>query len=119
METVFVYRNLTTNKWQYGPKAKSARTNTQTDELIVRNGSFKVLQGGYNFSAKNHSRTVHAFACGEIVKALPRGDFVKREISYNPFKANFFYFCDTKERVENCAFIHFAKDKKAYALIEA
>jgi hypothetical protein len=123
VKTVFVYRNLSTHQWQYGPKAKSARTNPQAREIILRGVSFKVLQGGFNFTAKTfaqtgkRARTVHAFACGEIAKALPKR-VTRREISYNPFKGNFFYFCDTGERVDACAFVHFSPDQKAYALTE-
>jgi hypothetical protein len=123
MKTVFVYRNLTTKKWQYGAKAKSAATNTQTDAVIIRAVTFKVLAGGFNFAQKTmketgkRARTVHAFACGEIVKKLP-ANVTRREISYNPFKGDFFYFCDTGERVDACAFVHFAADKKAYAITE-
>lgn len=118
---VYVYRNLTTGLWQYGQKPKSVKANPQRAEIVLRNVTFRVMAGGYNFTQKQLAETgkrhrlVHAFACGEMVEsAPPAGE--RRQISYNPFKGDFFYDAESGERVERCDYVHFTADQKAYAI---
>jgi hypothetical protein len=70
----------------------------------LTNVELKVYESGYNRCIKEGVRNVHAYIFGdwEDFKTVGVEMFKPmREISYNPFKCNYFYYVDTGEQVKH------------------
>lgn len=69
------------------------------DSVLLANVSFKVSESGRNRVIKEQKKNVHAFIVGYIlnVNSTPLS-LLKRSISYNPYKYNYFYFKDDNSK---------------------
>ena len=69
------------------------------DSVLLANVSFKVNESGRNRVIKEKKKNVHAFIVGYIlnVNHTP-ASLLKRSITYNPYKFNYFYFKDNDNK---------------------
>lgn len=90
---VEVYRNLHTGTLSVRD-AKTKRVVGHAHAVMLENATLRVSEAGRLRAVREGRRNVHAFAVGfETSRTLaPAGD----RISYNPFKAPYFYVADTQ-----------------------
>lgn len=65
------------------------------DSVLLVNVSFKVNESGRERVIREKKKNVHAFIVGYIVSVNHTpASLLKRAITYNPYKFNYFYFKD-------------------------
>lgn len=69
------------------------------ESVLLANVSFKVNDSGRNRVIREQKKNVHAFIIGYIlnVNNTP-ASLLKRAITYNPYKFNYFYFKDNSDK---------------------
>lgn len=69
------------------------------DSVLLANVSFKVNEGGRRRVIREKKKNVHAFIIGYIlnVNSTPMS-LLKRSITYNPYKCDYFYFKDDNSK---------------------
>lgn len=66
-----------------------------TNEIFIRNATFKVSEAGRQRVLKQKRKNVHAFILGERFPFIPKSFVYRDEVSYNPYKGENFII--TKE----------------------
>ena len=65
------------------------------ESVLLADVTFKVNESGRNRVIREQKKNVHAFIVGYIVNVnLTPRSLLKRAITYNPYKYNYFYFKD-------------------------
>jgi len=114
-QLVQVYRNLHNGFFSIRDK-KTQLVLGYSHFIVLDNVTFRVQNGARARVKKTGSRNVHAFAegtlrhCQKVVD-----DKRKREISYDPFATNDFYFVDTKEEVVSVPVLS-CRNEKVYTI---
>jgi len=68
-----------------------------TNEIFIRNATFKVSESGRQRVLKQKRKNVHAFILGERFPFIPKSFVYRDEISYNPYKGpNFMVLSENK-----------------------
>ena len=57
-----------------------------TNEIFIRNATFKVSEAGRQRVLKEKKKNVHAFIIGERFPFIPKSLVYRDEVSYNPYK---------------------------------
>lgn len=111
------YKNL--NKGCWSLKLGSSGRVEHHKSMVMSSVSFLVSEASRQAAIRKGQRSVHAWAVGDVMEldipiSLRPTD---REVSYNPFKSDHFYYCDTGARVESAAILLFTEDVKVYVRI--
>ncbi len=109
-----VHKNLHKGCWT--TKENSAAKVAHADEVLLSGCAFHVSESARAKVLENKCRSVHAHVSGreQWLADAPQGQW--RAISYNPYKAGHFYYCDNGERVYGAFYVHFRKDGSAWAI---
>ena len=133
MQRQYIYRNLTTGRWQYGSKPKQPHKGAdgkaiRHSDVFAINVSFKESAASWRrclANARNpaskQSWDVHAFAIGDIVDKIPASAMLpgnRVAITYDKWNSGRFIRKDTGEAIAFCQFVWFASDGHCYAVGE-
>lgn len=109
----YTYRNL--NKGGFSVKHRGLVVN-RNDSMIIDNGEFRVSLPGRNRVLKDKKRNVHAYIVSDNFESR---DFKLTkdclEVTYNPYKAEFFYIKTSGKRIDKADKI-LLKDGRAYII---
>jgi hypothetical protein len=130
----YIYRNLTTGKWQFGdkPKAPWKRDGKplRFTAVVARHVSFHLSESSRQRCLKNlqtnskYGWDVHAYAVGTVIACTEQGDIADPvpgkpiAITYDKFNSGRFIRKDTGQPITYCQYVHFAADGHTYALGE-
>lgn len=87
---VFVYFNLHKKCWSVKALEgeRKGRVIRHTNELTLRDVTFKVSEAGRQRVLREQRKNVHAGAVGTLCDPIPRENWER--VSYNPYKAGHF-----------------------------
>ncbi|KJE27041.1 hypothetical protein LG52_36 [Geobacillus kaustophilus] len=98
-QRVKVYKNL--HKKCYSiVDAKTGRVVAYADEVLLRDATFKVSEKGRQRVLREKRKNVHAYVVGTFALTYPVETLFKK-VTYNPYKAGYFYNVETGEPVES------------------
>lgn len=91
-KSVMIYKNLHNGLFSV---KQGGLVVAHIESVLLANVTFKVNDGGRERVIKEQKKNVHAFIVGYIlnVNHTPMS-LLKRAITYNPYKYNYFYFKD-------------------------
>lgn len=103
---VFVYFNLHKKVWSIKALEgiNKGRVIAHKNKLSVLNATFKVSQAGRNRVLREKRKNVHAGVVGQLCHHI--NDF-STQVSYNPYKAEYFYRKDDNTPVYGAEVVSF------------
>lgn len=105
---VYVARNLHKDQWSLRIGGKVAG---YADTLRLENVMFKVSESGRQRVIREKKKNVHAYVVGSLVQIqgcnIPGTGWTR--ISYNPYKAGFFYDVETGKEVKKASQVIFGE----------
>ncbi|HEY2474800.1 MAG TPA: hypothetical protein VGI19_08345 [Candidatus Cybelea sp.] len=124
---MFVYRNLSTGKWQYGVSPKQPLKSADGKairfaEIHLANVTFKLSETSRQRCLRQladpdsrHGWDVHAYACGDVIAAVASGTVARpagkvTPITYDKHGCGKFIRKDTGAELEHCEHVVFAAD---------
>lgn len=106
LKPVMVYRNLQKDCWSI---KQNGLVVAYSDELTLKEVTFKVSETGRQKVIKTKHKNVHAFVCGTItytqLLVLPNLAY------YNPYATQFFIDYETKDELKSAAYCRLTADK--------
>ena len=76
-----------------------------TNEIFLRNATFKVSEAGRQRVLKEKRKNVHAFILGERFPFVPKSLVYRDEISYNPYKASNFMVVSENKPLDRAKYV--------------
>jgi len=87
MKQIRVYYNLHKKLFSVQEKVNGSwKVVEHTNEIFIRNATFKVSEAGRQRVLKKKKKNVHAFIIGERFPFIPKSFVYRDEVSYNPYK---------------------------------
>lgn len=93
---VRVYKNLNNGKFSVQQDGKVV---CYADHVNLHEISFKVSEAGRQRVIKERQKNVHAYACGKVIDFNPLDDSIGCDVTYDPYKAGYFFFKDDELEV--------------------
>lgn len=91
MNLVRIYRNLHKKLYSVQEKVEGRwKVVEHTNNINIRNVSFKVSEGGRQRVLSEKRKNVHAFIIGERVSSMTPSVYPGDEITYNPYASSHF-----------------------------
>lgn len=86
MKHIRVYYNFRKKTFSVQEKVNGSwKVVEHTNEIFIRNATFKVSEVGRQRVLKNKCKNVHAFILGERFPFIPKSFVYRDEVSYNPY----------------------------------
>jgi hypothetical protein len=109
---VRVHLNLHTKEWSV---ARNGKVIVTCGELVLSDARCIVSQSGRRRCLKQRVRNVHAWIEGNLISEVPAGR--RMSISYNPYRAAYFYDREKGREIRRCNFVHFTKRDGAVMIL--
>ncbi|WP_024597478.1 hypothetical protein [Pseudoalteromonas sp. AC163] len=116
-DKVRVYRNLNKGGWSILAMSgeNKGRVVAHVDHVILGSVDFVISKAGLARAQASKVRNVHSYAQGILNSVEPiSSDFLSNEITYNPFKKDYFYPVSNVDQKLTCADSIFFAENKAY-----
>ena len=86
MKHIRVYYNFKKKTFSVQEKVNGSwKVVEHTNEIFIRNATFKVSEAGRQRVLKDKCKNVHAFILGERFPFIPKSFVYRDEVSYNPY----------------------------------
>lgn len=86
MKHIRVYYNFRKKTFSVQEKVNGSwKVVEHTNEIFIRNATFKVSEAGRQRVLKDKRKNVHAFILGERFPFIPKSFVYRDEVSYNPY----------------------------------
>jgi hypothetical protein len=111
----YIYYNLHKSIWSLMVGGKVVG---HEKSVVVTNVEFRVRPGGHKRVLEQKRKNVHAFVIGKIPEfgVVLSSEAKLRQVKYNPYKADHFYFADTNEKAERARLVEMRADRTVWAL---
>ena len=76
-----------------------------TNEIFIRNATFKVSESGRQRVLKQKRKNVHAFILGERFPFIPKSFVYRDEVSYNPYKQGNFMLVSENKPLDRAKYV--------------
>ena len=98
MKHIRVYYNFRKKTFSVQEKVNGSwKVVEHTNEIFIRNATFKVSEAGRQRVLKDKRKNVHAFILGERFPFIPKSFVYRDEVSYNPYTGpNFMVVSENK-----------------------
>ena len=98
MKHIRVYYNFRKKTFSVQEKVNGSwKVVEHTNEIFIRNATFKVSEVGRQRVLKNKRKNVHAFILGERFPFIPKSFVYRDEVFYNPYTGpNFMVVSENK-----------------------
>ena len=83
-------------------------------EVAMSDCEFRVRPGGHKRVIEEKRKNVHAFVIGEVQPSLPESTGY-RQVKYNPYKSDYFFFADTGEKIVNATSVILKSNRTVWA----
>lgn len=107
---VRVYRNL--NNGSLSIK-QGGHIVGHAQEVTLMNATFIVSDSGHSRFLREGVKNVHAYVEGYVT--VSKKSFNGLRVSYNPSRLNYFFKCDTMEKITNASIIKIYRTGNMYA----
>lgn len=94
-----IYWNLHKKCWSI--RNKKGIVIGHQERILVQLPTFKVWEGGRQRVIREKKKNVHAFVKAEVIHPYEDIHSNAKRVSYNPYKAGYFYYADTGEPIKS------------------
>jgi hypothetical protein len=106
MKQIRIYYNFTKKIFSVQEKVNGSwKVVEYTNEIFIRNATFKVSESGRQRVLKQKRKNVHAFILGERFPFIPKSFVYRDEVSYNPYKQGNFMLVSENKPLDRAKYV--------------
>lgn len=116
---LMVYRNLNQDNWSVKQYINGKEKVTDHfDNLLLKDCTFRVREGGRQRVIKEKQKNVHAFIIGTYVSNQKLPKMKAYRITYNPYTDSFFHYENSRKALDHADYVYFNENGWALELLD-